>query len=171
MSHKLPTSRRRLAALAPIAVLLAGCGGSIGFAPQAAPPASVAAQEVRHVIVAFARAMATGHAQQACSLLDAGGQQSVAAELAETSGDATTSIRSLCDEAIALTAQGLSAHDRTVLNTLRVGQVTITADTATVATTQLTSPNGTIGAGNDPAAGDTMTLIKTGHRWLIDTLD
>jgi hypothetical protein len=158
-----------LAALAATALVLSGCGADAGLAPEPAAPTSAAVTAVRGVVRSFARALAAGDGASACALLDTQAQLQLDGEV-QPGGNGSTSNLTVCEEAIAQTAAQLASRSRTILENIRVGQVVIDSDTATIDESQLTSPYGS--AAPDPGASSPapVTLELYGERWLIDGL-
>lgn len=168
------TARHLTRALAPLvagALALGGCGGDVGFSAPAPKSSPQALAQIRVVVQRFGAAMATGNGPAACALLDASAQQQLADELSE--GQTTgASNQSLCEQAIATIAAHLTASQRAVLSSLRVEQVSIDGQTATIEPTQITSAAGAAALSqSDDASTSNVDLVMQGGQWLIDSVD
>lgn len=165
-------SLKRLALLAATltsATAIAGCGGSVGFAPPPAAPSSATLAQIRSVVTSFARAMAGGQGSSACALLDAEAQQQIAQQVTNGQNDGSLSNVELCQQAISTVGAQLSRAERTVLDTVRIGEITVEQENATIDPSQITSPDG--GAPRNEAATQLdVGLVLQNGRWLIDSL-
>jgi hypothetical protein len=167
-----PRLRHAIAPLALGAVLLGGCGGSVGFIAPAPRPSPTTLAQIRSVIDRFGAAMAVGNGPVACSLLDASAQQEIAAQAAngQVPGGQTTLV--LCDQTIATIGAHLDSDQRAVLSSLSVGQIIVDQQTATIDPSQITS---SAGAAPLSQSGDSSTssvgLIEQSGGWLIDSVN
>lgn len=153
-------------------IAIAGCGAGVGVdAPPTAPSSGTLAQ-VRSVITGFARAMARGNGPSACALMDVQAQTQIAQEATNGLIDGSLPAAQLCQQAIAAFAARLDGAERAVLDSVRVGHVTVEQDTATVDPSQITSPAGGAPLSETGAeSGSPMTLALQNGQWLIDSFD
>lgn len=129
---------RRLG-LASLVLLLAACGGS---SPATILPAAQRAQ-VRSTIVGLLRDFAAGDGKAVCARLTATGQASVIRAVGpELTNFGITS----CEDVVRVTAPQLGAALRKELRDATVGGVTLSGTIATVAWSQISSPEGDLGA-------------------------
>jgi len=157
---------------AALAIAIAGCGGSVGFAPPPAAPSSATLTQIRSVATGFARAMAGSEGSSACALLDAQAQQQIAHQLTEGQSDGSLSNVELCQQAIATIGAQLSRAERAVLDTVQIGKITVEQDTATIDPSQITSPDGGAPRAGTPDQFDSsVTLVLQNGQWLIDSVE
>jgi hypothetical protein len=169
---KAPRIRHARAPLAIGCMLLAGCGGNVGFIAPAAKPSAATIAQIRSVVERFGAAMAVGNGPLACSLLDASAQQQIADDLTNGPAPEVGATLTLCDQAIATTGAQLNRDQRAVLGSLSVGQINVDQQTATIEPSQITSTAGAVSLGQ---SGDSSTssvgLIEQSGGWLIDSVD
>jgi hypothetical protein len=161
------------AATLTTAIAIAGCGGSVGFAPPpAAAPSSATLGQIRSVITGFARAMAGGQGSSACALLDAQAQQQIAQQMSNGQSDDSLSNVELCQQAIATAGAQLSRDERAVLDTIQIGSVTVEQDAANVEPSQITSPDSrALPAQTTNQFNSPVGLVLQNGQWLIDSLE
>jgi hypothetical protein len=153
------------------ALVLAGCGGSVGLAPTSAPPSRSELASVRATLTQFAAAMAAGNGAQACALLDSGVQQQLAGLSAAAADAGNPTSLQLCEQTIASVSARLTSRERAILDSIHVGEISVDQNSATVDPQQIASPDGNASLGGSGDAGASeIELTFEGGRWQIDSL-
>jgi hypothetical protein len=153
----LATPRQGTAALLTLAAiaLLAACGG--------ASPAKRAV--IRSVIASYLRGVAHGDGNAACAHATPSGQNKIVSVL----GPELQNFDIYgCSDVVYVTGAQMSKQNRRILDSVKVGTVTIDGSTASVDATQITSPYGSAAALIGTTAP--IRLVDSYGVWLITQL-
>jgi hypothetical protein len=155
-----------LTAVLAATVGLCGCGSGAALAPTSATT-SEQTQAVRSVVIRFGEAMGRGAGAQACSFLDQNAQQQVIAAAPTKTG--TRSPAAACAAILEQVAAEMTQQQRATLEHLRVGQVTITGETANIDPSQVSGPAGSSWIENSQSSS-AISLEQSANTWLLDNL-
>lgn len=158
-SNRQPKTCRLAAALVVAlspALLLAGCGGS--SAPRDR-------EQIRAVVSSFLDALAHGDGSVACAHATPAGQRAIVSaigpELQNFDIDG-------CNSAVYVTGAQMKPASRRALETARIATITLSAGTASIPVSKITSPSGNVAV--ELGTNKPVRLVESYGVWLITSL-
>jgi hypothetical protein len=138
------------------ALLLAGCGGS--SAPRDR-------EQIRAVVLSFLDALAHGNGTVACAHATPAGQKAIVSAV----GPELQNFDIYgCKSAVYVTGAQMKPAARRALETARIATITLSATTASIPMSKITSPNGNVPV--ELGTNKPLRLVKSYGVWLITSL-
>jgi hypothetical protein len=160
-SNRQPKTCRHAAALAvalSAALLLAGCGGSSAPAPHDR-------EQIRAVVSSFLDALAHGNGTVACAHATPAGQKAIVSAV----GPELQNFDIYgCKSAVYVTGAQMKPASRRALETARIATITLSASSASIPVSTITSPNGNVAI--ELGTNKPVRLVKSYGVWLIASL-
>jgi len=148
--HRVGTFANRLLAGLAVSAVLAACGGG---GSSSSPDAA----KVKQSITRAFHALAAGDGATLCSLTTAAGQQALA----------SAAPHSTCAKVVALVGAHLTPSQKAALNSVQVNKVTVSADHATVNSSDLTVAHGSLKGFIDSKSAPTRLTKQPDGSWKI----
>jgi nitrous oxide reductase accessory protein NosL len=140
------TFRNRLLAALAVSLVIAGCGGG-----------SSEATKVEQTVTRAFHALATGDGATLCSLATPAGQKSLAAAVPHSS----------CAAVIKLVSAHLTASQKAGLESLKIKNVTINGDQATINDSDLTTAHGSLKGFIESGSPPTKLTKQSDGSWKL----